>query len=71
MYIYLKHSKITYNKKKKVKKFKINFKSLLLKIPINFDNPIKAFFSNKKYATSIQTPKTQIEKQYILFKNWF
>ena len=37
-------------------------------IPITFNNPLKALFSNKKYPTTIQTHPTQIVKVYFLLK---
>ena len=40
-------------------------------MPISFNNPLKACFSNKKNLTIIQTRPTQILKAYFLFKNRF
>ena len=33
-------------------------------VPINFDNPLKACFSNKKYPVTIQTRPAQILTEY-------
>ena len=38
------------------------------KIPITFNNPLKAFFSNKKYLIEILTRPTHIVKVYFFFK---
>ena len=40
-------------------------------IPISFNNPLKACFSNKKYPITIQTRQTQIVKAYFLLINCF
>ena len=40
-------------------------------IPITFDNPLKVYFFNKKYPSTIQTRPTQIVKVHFLFKNRF
>ena len=38
-------------------------------MPINFNNPLKAYFSNKKYLNTIQTRPTQIVILISLFLN--
>jgi hypothetical protein len=40
-------------------------------IPITFNNPIKASFSNKKYPKKYPTHPTQIVKVCFLLKNQF
>ena len=37
--------------------------------PITFNNPLKVYFSNKKYSITTQTRPTQIVKVYFLLKN--
>ena len=41
--------------------FEIRVNQYSFCIPINFNNLLKACFSNKKYLITIQTPPTQIE----------
>ena len=40
-------------------------------IPIFFNNPLKATFSNKNYTIAIQTHPTQIVEVYFSFKTGF
>ena len=40
-------------------------------LPITFNNPLKACFSNKKYLITILTRPTQIVKVYFLLKTQF
>ena len=40
-------------------------------IPITFDNPLKANFSNNKYLITIQTRQTQIVEVYFLLQTGF
>ena len=40
-------------------------------ITINFNNPLKVCFQNKKYLVTNQTRPTQIVKVYFLLKNCF